>query len=308
MLIRHGTAPFRLGWARAGSTVLCGLLLIGANATALRRRAPRPDRARLADLRLGAALARGASLGDRRPAATRLARRDRGRVPRGGAPAAARRGGDACRACCSSSPRRSLGDRDVPLLEAADAGRRGHDGGHPGPGGRAAPDSRRHGALGRRVARPGGLVDPLAARAPLPDRVRLDLRLHGLRLAGRERAARHGRDLRVRQPARRDHPRRRLPPRGGDVADRRRCRGDPDLGRRRDPPRDAAAPGRRAARRSRRRSRSAEPGRQAEPRPATGRRSRPAARARGAAACRSRRASPPRRRRSRRRWAARRRP
>ncbi len=33
MLIRHGTAPFRLGWARAGSTVLCGLLLIGANAT-----------------------------------------------------------------------------------------------------------------------------------------------------------------------------------------------------------------------------------------------------------------------------------
>jgi len=33
MLIRHGTAPFRLGWARTGSTVLCGLLLIGANAT-----------------------------------------------------------------------------------------------------------------------------------------------------------------------------------------------------------------------------------------------------------------------------------
>jgi drug/metabolite transporter (DMT)-like permease len=33
MLSRHGTAPFRIGWARAGSTVLCGLLLIGANAT-----------------------------------------------------------------------------------------------------------------------------------------------------------------------------------------------------------------------------------------------------------------------------------
>jgi drug/metabolite transporter (DMT)-like permease len=32
MLARHGTAPFRLGWARAGSTVLCGLLLIGGNA------------------------------------------------------------------------------------------------------------------------------------------------------------------------------------------------------------------------------------------------------------------------------------
>jgi drug/metabolite transporter (DMT)-like permease len=32
MLVRHGTAPFRLGWARAGSTVLCGLLLIGGNA------------------------------------------------------------------------------------------------------------------------------------------------------------------------------------------------------------------------------------------------------------------------------------
>ena len=33
MLIRHGTASFRIGWVRVGSTVLCGLLLIGANAT-----------------------------------------------------------------------------------------------------------------------------------------------------------------------------------------------------------------------------------------------------------------------------------
>ena len=32
LLARHGTAPFRLGWTRAGSTVLCGVLLIGANA------------------------------------------------------------------------------------------------------------------------------------------------------------------------------------------------------------------------------------------------------------------------------------
>ena len=32
MLARHGTAPFRLGWTRAASTVLCGLLLIGGNA------------------------------------------------------------------------------------------------------------------------------------------------------------------------------------------------------------------------------------------------------------------------------------
>ena len=32
LLLRHGTAPFRLGWTRAGSTVLCGLLLIGGNA------------------------------------------------------------------------------------------------------------------------------------------------------------------------------------------------------------------------------------------------------------------------------------
>ena len=29
MLIRHGTAPFRIGWARVGATVLCGMLLIG---------------------------------------------------------------------------------------------------------------------------------------------------------------------------------------------------------------------------------------------------------------------------------------
>jgi drug/metabolite transporter (DMT)-like permease len=32
MLVRHGTAPFRLGWPTAASTVLCGVLLIGANA------------------------------------------------------------------------------------------------------------------------------------------------------------------------------------------------------------------------------------------------------------------------------------
>ena len=32
LLARHGTTPFRLGWVRAGSTVLCGLLLIGGNA------------------------------------------------------------------------------------------------------------------------------------------------------------------------------------------------------------------------------------------------------------------------------------
>ena len=32
MLIRHGAAPFRLAWATVGSTVLCGVLLIGANA------------------------------------------------------------------------------------------------------------------------------------------------------------------------------------------------------------------------------------------------------------------------------------
>ena len=32
LLARHGAAPFRLGWVRAGSTILCGLLLIGGNA------------------------------------------------------------------------------------------------------------------------------------------------------------------------------------------------------------------------------------------------------------------------------------
>jgi drug/metabolite transporter (DMT)-like permease len=32
LLLRHGTAPLRLGWTTFGSTVLCGLLLIGANA------------------------------------------------------------------------------------------------------------------------------------------------------------------------------------------------------------------------------------------------------------------------------------
>ncbi len=32
MLIRHGTATFRMGWSTVASAVLCGLLLIGANA------------------------------------------------------------------------------------------------------------------------------------------------------------------------------------------------------------------------------------------------------------------------------------
>lgn len=32
MLVRHGLTPFRIGWAAASSAVLCGLLLIGANA------------------------------------------------------------------------------------------------------------------------------------------------------------------------------------------------------------------------------------------------------------------------------------
>lgn len=31
MLARHGLTPFRLGWPTAASTILCGLLLIGAN-------------------------------------------------------------------------------------------------------------------------------------------------------------------------------------------------------------------------------------------------------------------------------------
>jgi drug/metabolite transporter (DMT)-like permease len=32
LLIRRGTQPFRIGWTTAGATVLCGILLIGANA------------------------------------------------------------------------------------------------------------------------------------------------------------------------------------------------------------------------------------------------------------------------------------
>ncbi len=32
LLVRHGTTTFRIGWTRIGSTVLCGLLLIGGNA------------------------------------------------------------------------------------------------------------------------------------------------------------------------------------------------------------------------------------------------------------------------------------
>lgn len=32
MLVRHGLTPFRIGWSTAAATVLCGLLLIGANA------------------------------------------------------------------------------------------------------------------------------------------------------------------------------------------------------------------------------------------------------------------------------------
>ena len=242
----------------------------------------------------------------RRPAAAGLPRRDGGRVHRRRPPPAARRRRQRVRRAARRRRGALLGDRHVPLLEAADAGRRAHDGRRPGPHRRAAADpARAWRSSDGESLQPGRLVDPLAPRAALPGRVRLDLRLHGVRLARRQRAARHRRDLRVREPARRDHARRPLPRRGDHVADRRRRGGDPDLGRRRDPPRGAAAAGGRdSAGRGFSRS-SGLPGR-AEPL-ATGR-SRPGARARGAAASRSRRASPRRRPRSRRRSAARRRP
>ena len=241
LLIRHGTTPFRLGWTRAGSTVLCGVLLIGGERDALRGRAACPDRAGVADLRLRPALARRPALDDRRPAAARLARRNRRRVHRRRASPATR--GDATvsgvllvvAAALSWALGTFLSSRlPMPGDALTTAGIQGIAGGLLLLPIGAAP-------LGRRVAQPGRLVDPLAARAPLPGRVRLDLRLHRVRLARRKRAARNRRHLRVRQPARRDHARRPLPRRGGDVADRSRRGGDPDLGRGRDPPRGAAA-------------------------------------------------------------------
>ena len=92
LLARHGTAPFRLGWARAGSTVLCGLLLIGANALLFvaERRVPIGLASLIfASVPLWLVVLRSTH---RRPAAARVARRDGGRVRRRRPPPAARRG------------------------------------------------------------------------------------------------------------------------------------------------------------------------------------------------------------------------
>ena len=212
---------------------------------AVRRRAPRADRARLADLRVGAALARRPPLEHRRPPAARLARRDGGRVRRRrAAPAAGRRRQRAgvllvVAAALSWAIGTFLSSRlPMPGDALTTAGVQGLDG-------RAAAAPARHGArrTASRSTRPTG--------RPARCSGSLYLVVFGSIFGytayvwlRRERAARHRRHLRVREPARRDHARRPLPRRGGDVADRRRRRGDPDLGRRRDPARGAAAAGR----------------------------------------------------------------
>ncbi len=169
----------------------------------LLRRAQRPDRARVADHRLGAALGRRAAAGGTRAAALAGARRCRRRLRR-------------CRRARAPVRRRDgLGHRPLRPLGADVVGRLGalgatDDARRPvrGDGVRDArrrsadaADLRLHGAPLLAVER----VDP---RLDLPGHVRLDRRLHGLRLADRERAARARLDLRVREPGRRDHARR----------------------------------------------------------------------------------------------------
>ena len=189
----------------------------------------------------------------RRPAAARLARRN-GRsgssaLPSSCGPAAT----PPSRACCSSSPRRSRGrsGRSSPRgcrCRATRSRRRAS---------RASP-------AGCCCSRSGRALSDGESHNPADWSTRSLLGLLYLIVFGSifgytayvwlvaQRAARHRRHLRVREPARRDHARRPLPRRGGDVADRGRCGGDPDLGCRRDPQRGAAAAGRerfRAARR-----------------------------------------------------------
>ena len=127
---RTGTAPFRLGRTRAGSTVLVRRAADRRERAAVRRRAQGPDRPCLAHLRVGAALDRPSA--HRSPATGRRAPRSRGRpsVSRRRAPRPARRRRHGVRRDRARRRRRlDLGDRLVPVLEAADAGRCLHDGG-----------------------------------------------------------------------------------------------------------------------------------------------------------------------------------
>ena len=77
------------------------------------------------------------------------------------------------------------------------------------------------------------LLDPFAGRTGLPDRLRLDRRVHRLHLAPGQRAGLDRRDIRLRQPDHRGGPRRRHPQRADHAADadrqrdhHRRRRGD----------------------------------------------------------------------------------
>ena len=211
MLIRRGTAPFRLGWARAGSTVLCGLLLIGANALLFvaERHVPIGLASLIfASVPLWLVVLRSAS-GDRPPRAS-LAGTAFGFI---GVALLLRPGGDATvtgvllvvAAALSWAIGTFLSSRlPMPGDAVTTAGIQGLAGGLL--------------LIPIGMALSGGeSLDPAdwSTRSllglALPDRVRLDRRLHGVRLARRERAARDRRDLRVREPARRDHARRRLP-------------------------------------------------------------------------------------------------
>ena len=76
-----------------------------------------------------------------------------------------------------------------------------------------------------------GVVGEIDLRLVVPRRVRLALRLHRLCLAPEARSDREGRDLRLRQPRRRDRARRRRSPRGAQLAHPRRRRDRARLGR-----------------------------------------------------------------------------
>ena len=167
----------------------------------------------------------------------------------------------------------------VGIARARPAGRR-RDGGRPRPrrrlgggvGGRLVPLGAAADAAGcvrrhrprdaRRRARPApdraardrlravGVVDAVDLRLVVPRRVRLAPRLHRVRLAPAARSDRQGRDVRLREPGGRDHPRRDRPATRRSLAHRRSAPRSSSSRSRRSSGRSPSRPRRRPRRRA----------------------------------------------------------
>ena len=228
----QGSVPFRVGRSELGSRRARRRPPARRQRPPLRRRAPGADRARVPADRVRALCwivlhahrhGRQAEQDRARRGRDGL-RRDRGPRATGGRrelrrdPARARLGDD-------------LGDRLLPLVEAAAPRRRVRRDGLRDARGRSRAAAARPRLPGQRVARPVDVVDTVRRRARLPRPHRLARRLHRLRLAPRQPPDQHCRDVRLREPGGRDRAGRDLPERGRDVADPRGRGGRARVGR-----------------------------------------------------------------------------